>query len=79
MYKHTSGHRIHAALSFAITPGFQYEAMHVRWTSLGRLEAALISVCSETVTRREPAAVAPDSAWAAMANPAKVRRTMKEM
>lgn len=46
--------------------------MHVKWTSLGRLEAALTSVCWETATRPEPAAVALGSAWAAMASPAKV-------
>lgn len=46
--------------------------MHVRWTSLGRQEAALTSVCWETATKPEPAAVALGSAWAAMASPAKV-------
>lgn len=51
---------------------FQSAATHVRWTSSGSLEAARISVCWETDTKPGPAAVALDSAWAAMASPAKV-------
>lgn len=39
---------------------------------MGRLEVALTSVCWATATRPVPAAVAPDSALAAMANPARV-------
>lgn len=49
--------------------------MRVRWTNSGRPEAAQTSVCWGTATRPEPVAVALDSAWAAMASPAKVSRT----
>lgn len=56
----------------------QCVAMHVRWTSLGRLEAALTSVCWEMATRPELAAVAPGSAWAATASPAKVSISVME-
>lgn len=49
--------------------------MHVRWTSLGRQEGALTSVCWGMAIRPEPAAAALDSAWAAMANPAKVSKS----
>ncbi|TMS19458.1 Low-density lipoprotein receptor-related protein 1 [Larimichthys crocea] len=45
--------------------------MRVRWTNSGRPEAAQTSVCWGTATRPEPVAVALDSAWAAMASPAK--------
>lgn len=57
--------------------GVQYVAMHVRWTSLGRLEAARTSACWAMATRPGPAAVALDLAWAAMASPAKVSRTIR--
>lgn len=50
----------------------QCGAMLVPWTSLGRLEAAQTSVCWGTATRPAPAAVAPGSAWVAMASPARV-------
>lgn len=49
------------------------------WTSLERLVAALISACSETVTRHGPAAAALGSAWAAMASPAKVSPAGEEI
>lgn len=46
--------------------------MHVRLTSLEKLEAALTSVSWETATRRGPVTVALDSAWGVTASLAKV-------
>lgn len=59
--------------------GLQCEATPASWTSLGRPVAALISACSETVTRHGPAAAGPGSAWAAMASPAKVSPAGEEI
>lgn len=53
--------------------------MHVRWTSLERVEVARTSVCWGTATKPEPAAVALDLAWAMMASPAKVSGTISVM
>lgn len=56
--------------------GVQCAAMHVRLIRMERQVAARTSACSGMVTRPGPAAVALDSALAAMASPAKVSKTI---